>query len=153
MISRSFNSPILFIHEIWWLCNLSQYHPISLHTLLSMILSNTRKNLQKNDFHALCVITIYSLYWLLKYRKDTLFVCYWTKNTIKWFNRNFKFIKDLYKNILPSLSIWQMKSFISLNKISSKICYTKFHTYRIVLLYINTTDYNMQLSYSLLIIN
>ena len=74
MISRSFNSPILFIHEIWWLCNLSQYHPISLHTLLSMILSNTRKNLQKNDFHALCVITIYSLYWLLKYRKDTLFL-------------------------------------------------------------------------------
>ena len=80
MISRRFNSPVLFIHEIRWLCNLLPYHPISLHTLLSMILSNTRKNLQKNDFHALCVITIYSLYWLLKYRKDTLFICYWTKN-------------------------------------------------------------------------
>ena len=80
MISSSFNIPILFIHEIRWICNLLPYHPISLHTLLSMILSNTRKNLQKNDFHALCVITIYSFYWLLKYRKDTLFVCYWTKN-------------------------------------------------------------------------
>ena len=80
MISSSFNIAILFIHEIRWICNLLPYHPISLHTLLSMILSNTRKNLQKNDFHALCVITIYSFYWLLKYRKDTLFVCYWTKN-------------------------------------------------------------------------
>ena len=80
MISSSFNIPILFIHKIRWICNLLPYHPISLHTLLSMILSNTRRNLQKNDFHALCVITIYSFYWLLKYRKDTLFVCYWTKN-------------------------------------------------------------------------
>ena len=61
MISRRFNSPILFIHEIRWLCNLLPHHPISLHTFLSMILSNTRKNLQKNDFHALSVITIYSL--------------------------------------------------------------------------------------------
>ena len=91
MILRRFNSPILFIHEIRWLCNLLPYHPISLHTLLSMILSNTRKNLQKNDFHALCVITIYSLYWLLKYRKDTLFVCY---QGLKRKSRNSKMLSE-----------------------------------------------------------